>query len=98
MEFQLRNFQTLTEGTKVTLTYELNRYTLKVLQCKPEKGNFYLYTILSSITDSIHLLCVCVCVGISILDADITTDIVEPADLTRYVCMSVSCDGHVIVM
>jgi hypothetical protein len=38
MEFQLRNFQTLTEGTKVTLTYELNRYTLKVLQCKPAKG------------------------------------------------------------
>ena len=38
MEFQLRNFQTLTEGTKVTLTYELNRYTLKVLECKPEKG------------------------------------------------------------
>ena len=30
--------QTLTEGTKVTLTYELNRYTLKVLQCKPAKG------------------------------------------------------------
>ena len=38
MEFQLRNFQTLTEGTKVTLTYELNRYTLKVLECKPSKG------------------------------------------------------------
>ena len=30
--------QTLTEGTKVTLTYELNRYTLKVLECKPAKG------------------------------------------------------------
>ena len=30
--------QTLTEGSKVTLTYELNRYTLKVLECKPAKG------------------------------------------------------------
>lgn len=43
MEFQLRNFQTLTEGTKVTLTYELNRYTLKVLQCKPAKGEYNVY-------------------------------------------------------
>jgi len=42
MEFQLRNFQTLTEGTKVTLTYELNKYTLKVLECKPAKGGHLL--------------------------------------------------------
>lgn len=32
--------QTLTEGTKVTLTYELNRYTLKVLKCEPSTGEF----------------------------------------------------------
>eukprot|EP00731_Ephydatia_muelleri_P008856 Em0004g1194a len=59
MEFQLRNFQTLTEGTKVTLNYENNRYTLKVLECRPNKG-------------------------ISIVDADITTDILEPADFSRF--------------
>lgn len=34
--------QTLTEGTKVTLTYELNKYTLKVLECKPAKGGHLL--------------------------------------------------------
>ena len=83
MEFQLRNFQTLTEGSRVTLTYELNRYTLKVLECKPAKGththslSFYPTLFIST---SISLSS-----GISILDADITTDIVEPADLTRYV-------------
>ena len=36
--------QTLTEGTKVTLTYELNRYTLKVLECKPSKGTVHGFT------------------------------------------------------
>ena len=35
------SLQTLTEGTKVTLTYELNRYTLKVLECKPAQGESY---------------------------------------------------------
>ena len=89
MEFQLRNFQTLTEGSRVTLTYELNRYTLKVLECKPAKGtrthslSFYPTLLLSPslfLSPSISLSS-----GISILDADITTDIVEPADLTRYV-------------
>ena len=50
MEFQLRNFQTLTEGTKVTLTYELNRYTLKVLQCKPANGRIILRTLSLSLS------------------------------------------------
>ena len=130
MEFQLRNFQTLTEGTKVTLTYELNKYTLKVLQCKPEKGNNSLEEKLcvcfAGFKPSDHNCKFCVyrdnspqisCLllvfsakltlslslslwtvysmsaiflpytptGISILNADITTDITEPADLSRFV-------------
>ncbi|XP_019850911.1 PREDICTED: uncharacterized protein LOC100636770 isoform X1 [Amphimedon queenslandica] len=59
LEFQLRNFQTLTEGTKVTITYELNKHTFKILRCKPAKG-------------------------ISIVDADVKTDFVEPADYNRF--------------
>ena len=38
MSIQWSLIQTLTEGTKVTLTYELNRYTFRVFECKPAKG------------------------------------------------------------
>ena len=40
IDFQIRDpsMPTLTEGTKVTIMYELNRYTFKVLRCKPAKG------------------------------------------------------------
>lgn len=135
MEFQLRNFQTLTEGTKVTLTYELNRYTLKVLQCKPAKGRIILRNlslslslrishntvvrnilkmkiwvlwlrIVVSFTNSlsffmkvvfkynvvVFIFLICTHTGISILNADITTDITEPADLSRFVGCLGSCD------
>ena len=30
--------KTLTEGMVMTLTYELNRYNLKVLECQPSQG------------------------------------------------------------
>ena len=30
--------KTLTEGRVMTLTYELNRYNLKVLKCQPSQG------------------------------------------------------------
>ena len=30
--------KTLTEGMVITLTYELNRYNLKVLECQPSQG------------------------------------------------------------
>ena len=44
LDYAVLFIQTLTEGTKVTLTYELNRYTLKVLECKPSKGtHMYIY-------------------------------------------------------
>ena len=37
--FMLRiTIKTLTEGMVITLTYELNRYNLKVLECQPSQG------------------------------------------------------------
>lgn len=37
--FMLRiTIKTLTEGMVITLTYELNRYNLKVLKCQPSQG------------------------------------------------------------
>eukprot|EP00051_Salpingoeca_urceolata_P005987 m.79646 g.79646 ORF g.79646 m.79646 type:complete len:1116 (+) comp14633_c0_seq2:45-3392(+) len=55
LEFQLRGFQTLTEGSVITIDNERREYPFLVVQCAPEPG-------------------------ISIIDCDIATDILPPAE------------------
>ena len=55
LEFWLKKYQNLTVGMRIDVHYEMNKYSLKVLKCKPA-------------------------LGISIVNADIQTDIVEPLD------------------
>ena len=55
-----------------------------------EMCTHFLYTIYMSCTFTflhmyMYVACVHVHVGISIVDADITTDILEPADFSRFV-------------
>jgi hypothetical protein len=38
LEFQLRRYSTLTQGTVIQLSHELNTYALKVLECKPAES------------------------------------------------------------
>ena len=55
LEFWLKKYQNLTVGMRIDVHYEMNKYSLKVLKCKPA-------------------------FGISIVNADIQTDIIEPLD------------------
>ena len=55
LEFWLKKYQNLTVGMRIDVHYEMNKYSLKVLKCKPA-------------------------LGISIVNADIQTDIIEPLD------------------
>ncbi|KAI6650938.1 hypothetical protein LOD99_5778 [Oopsacas minuta] len=55
LEFWLKKYQNLTVGMRIEVQYEMNKYSLKVLNCKPADG-------------------------ICIVNADISTDIIEPLD------------------
>lgn len=58
LEFELRQYQTLTEGAVVHIHHEGSTHDFLITECRPGKG-------------------------ISIVDTDIETDIIEPAESTK---------------
>ena len=56
LEFELRHFQSLTEGMTLAFPYENETFEFKVVECKPATA-------------------------VCIVDADIETDIIEPAGI-----------------
>ena len=86
----------MTEGTNITLTHELNQYVFRVLECRPAKGGVLLVIYLTARVCVHFALLFLILTGILIVNIDLTTDIIEPADSYRHVSKLIIIRSYIV--